>query len=135
MSIKYSYFLCSKVVIEHFPNNEHSKPFKSGYSYDLEYEYYVALLDWLEIEKYYKEVIEPFNLKSHVEIDFWCRECAPGQIDISKITLSSARKNGLFVEAENKTRLTNEKNRAMIIFNLAEKFNCTPIELINKIVK
>ena len=37
-------------------------------------------------------------------------------------------------EIENKLSLTTDKNRALIIFNLSQKFNCTPIEFINKIV-
>jgi hypothetical protein len=55
-------------------------------------------------------------------------------MDISKITLKGAKQKGLFVEIENKLNFTNETNRAMTIYNLAEKYNCTPIEFINKLV-
>ena len=131
-----SFYLCSKAVIEHFIDVEHSKPFKSGYKHDLDDEYYVALLNFDKVEEYFINVIEPFNVKNHNDIiDFWCRECVAGQMDVSKITLKGAKQNGLFVEIEQKLGLTNEKNRAMTIFNLSEKYNCTPIELINKIVK
>lgn len=131
-----TYFLCSKALIEHFPEVEYSKPFKSGYNHDFEDEYYVAILNWPDIEGYWENIINPYNERSKVaDIDFWCRECVPGQMDVSKITLSECRLNGLFVEIEAKIGLTSEKNRAMTIFNLAEKFNCTPIQFINKIVR
>jgi hypothetical protein len=59
----------------------------------------------------------------------------PGIMDVSKITLKGVKENGLFFEIERKIGLTTIKNRAMTINNLSEKFNCTPIEFINKIVK
>lgn len=127
------YFLCSKAVIDHFPEVEHSKPFKSGYDFEKDDNYYVAVLDFKKVDKYYKDVIEPFNEKSNVIIDFWCRECIPGSMDVSKITLAAAKRSGLFVEIENKLNLTAERNKAMTIYNLSKKYNCTPIELINKI--
>jgi len=127
------FFLCSEEVIEAFPNCEHSKSFKSGYDFDCEDNYYVALLDFKKVEFYYKEIIKPKESTEDYN-DFWCIECEPGLMDISKITLSSIKVNGLFVEIERKIGLTKEKNRAMAICNLSEKFNCTPIEFIDKIV-
>lgn len=110
-------------------------PFQSGYSNESEV-YYVAELDFKEVERYYQEVILPYNTKSRVaDIDFWYRECVPGYMDVSKITLKAARLKGLFIEIEAVLGLTNEKNRALTIYNLAQKFGCTPIELINKVVK
>lgn len=129
-----TFFLCSQEVIDAFPECEHSKPFKSGYNFDYEDNYYVALLDFEKVEKYYKENIEPKESTEDYN-DFWCRECEAGQMDVSKITLSAARFHGLFVEIEKQTGLTKENNRAMSIYNLSQKFNCTPIELINKIVR
>lgn len=124
-----AYFLCSYLVIEQFPEVEKSTPFKSGYDFEKDKVYYVAVLDFDAVDKHYKENIEPFdNL-----IEFWCRECVPGSMDVSNITLSAMKKNGIFVEFENKLNLTTERNRAMIIYNLAQKYNCTPIEFINKI--
>jgi thiol-disulfide isomerase/thioredoxin len=111
------YFLCSKEVINAFPEAEHSKPFSSGYDYEKDEKFYVALLDF-----------------DNISDDFWCRECVPCQMDVSKITLKGAKQKGLFVEIEEKINLTNDINRAMTIYNLAEKYNCNPIEFINKIV-
>lgn len=128
-----NYFLCSAAVIEHMKPDEVSKPFKSGYEGDNDL-HYVAVLDFQKVDDYYKTVIESFNEKSNVpDIDFWCRECVHGSMDASRMTLSGAKKLGLFVEIERKTDLTNERNRAMVIYNMAETFGCTPIELINKI--
>ena len=128
------YFLCSKAVVEHFPKMIKSKPFKSGYRFDLD-NYFIAHLPFKEIEKYYNEIIEPYNKKSNVEIDFWCKECTAGSMDVSSITLSGAKRKGLFVEIENKIGLTTMYNRAMVVFNLSQKYNCNPIELISKILK
>jgi hypothetical protein len=119
-----NYFLCSQAVIDHFPNVEHSKPFKSGWMNDND-NYYVAILDFDKVQKHYNELSD--------EIDFWCRECVPGTMDVSKIRLSGAKNHGLFKEIEIKIGLTTERNRAMTIYELSEKFNCTPIEFINKI--
>lgn len=123
------YFLCSKTVIDAFPDIEHSKPFKSGYKFELDEEYYVALLDFEKVEKYYNDDINNNNY-----IDFWCRECVGGTMDVSKITLKGAKNKRLFIEIEEKIGLTTERNQAMTIYNLSEKHNCTPIEFINKIV-
>jgi len=129
------YFLCSKEVIKAFPEMEHSKPFRSGYDFELDEDYYIALLDLDKIEKYYNDNIKPNNDDTNNSyIDFWCRECVPGQMDVSKITLKGAKTKGLFVEIENKIGLTTGRNEAMTIYNLSEKYKCTPIEFINKIV-
>ena len=128
------YILCSQAVIDHFKPTECSKPFRSGYDFDVDDAYYVAKIDVLEAETYYDTVIEPYNEKSRVnDIDFWFRTCNPGSMDDTKVTLKDCRKYGLFRAIEHATSLTNESNRAMVICNLAEKFNCTPIEFINKI--
>lgn len=128
------YLLCSKPVIDIFTPAVYSKPFKSGYDFDKDEFYFVALLDCDAVEKYYNEIVEPFNEKSdEPDIDFWTRECCAGSMDVTKITIKNARKNGLFVEIERKLNLTNEKNRALVIHNLSAKYGLTPIELINKI--
>lgn len=121
-----AFFICSQEVIDAFPDSEHSKPFKSGFENDDD-DNYVALLDFEKVEKYYNQLPED------KQDNFWCKECVAGTMDVSKISISGARKNGLFVEIENKTRLTTERNRAMIVYNLSQKYKCTPIELINKI--
>jgi hypothetical protein len=43
------------------------------------------------------------------------------------------RRNGILSEIAEKIMLTSGKNQAMTINELAEKYVCTPIELINKI--
>ena len=123
-----AYFLCSEKVIKSFPDCEHSKPFKSGFRNDDD-NHYIALLDFNKTEKYYNELSED------EQDEFWCRECVQGTMDVSKITLTAMRKNGIFAEIEMKIGLTTTRNQAMTIRNLSEKFNCSPIELINKIVK
>ena len=128
------YYLCSQAVIEAFPDAERSLPFKSGYDYEPEENYYIAVLDFEVVEKYYNEVIQTNNDSSTEYIDFWCRECVPGQMDVSHITLVGCRIHGLFCEIENKTQLTTERNRAMSVFELSQKYNCNPIAFIKKIV-
>lgn len=129
------YFLGSSEVVRHFPTAERSKPFKSGYSCD-EDDYYIIVLESSSLYSYYEKVIEPYNNNSHVEdLDFWCKPCAPGTHDVSKVTLTGCRENGLFYEIELKTGFTTERNIAMIIYNLSQRYNCTPIELISKISK
>jgi hypothetical protein len=54
-------------------------------------------------------------------------------MDVSKVTISGAKKDGLFVEIEQKIGITSGKNVAMAIQNLSEKYKCNPIEFINKI--
>ena len=127
-----NYYLCSQEVITHLQPSEVSKPFKSGYAHDDD-SYYVALLDEDETEKYYNEVIEPYNEKSRVHCDFWTRPCEPGTMDSSSITLEDCKEFGLFKAIEIALSLSTEKNRALVIGNLAHDFNCTPIEFIDLI--
>jgi hypothetical protein len=131
------YYLCSKAVIEHFPNLERSKPFKSGYEHDKEDEYYIVLTEnFGAISKYYDEVIQPFNQKSTIDdIDFWLRECCASQLDASSITKKECRELGVFVAIERELNLTNERNRAYAIFSISQAYGLTPIEFINKIAQ
>ena len=130
------YFLCSSAVIEHFPYLEKSKPFKSGYSYNYEDLYFViATNDFESIEKYYDEVIKPFNQKSNVaDIDFWLRECCDSQLDAApKGCITKCKAFGIFKAIENVWNLTNEKNRAFAIYKMSEYYGITPIEFVNRI--
>ena len=130
------YFLCSSAVIEHFPNLEKSKPFKSGYSFDYEDLYFViATTDFESIDKYYKEVIEPFNEKSNVaDIDFWLRECCQSLMnDAPKGCIKKCETYGIFIAIENVWNLTNEKNRGFAIFKMSEYYGINPIEFVNRI--
>lgn len=120
------YFLCSKAVIDYFPDVEKSKPFKSGWGFDEEDEYYVAVLDFKAVEVVYNKAASE---------NFWCRECHAGSMEVDKITIAACKRNGLFAEIENKIGLTVERNQAMTIYNLSQKYNCTPIEFINRIAK
>jgi hypothetical protein len=129
------YFLCSKEVIRHFPNLKKSKPFESGYSFDRDEEYFVvATDDYKSIEKYYKNVIEPFNEKSNVDdLDFWLREVCNSQLDdAERGCLSECKSNGIFVAIEHIWMLTNEKNRAYAIYKMSEFYNLNPIQFVNK---
>lgn len=132
MTNNLKYFLCSEDVIKHHPIYKHSKPFKSGYVND-EYVYYVALLDYVECKEFFENLIlcnggDAFH-------NYWVRECIEGNIDVSKITISSLKENGVFKDIEYKVGLTTEKNIAMVIYNLAEKYNITPIQLINRTLR
>ena len=131
MKTELSYFLCSKGVIDNFPNVAHSKPFKSGFYGDDDI-YYVALLCFDEVSAFYeKRMLEDEDW--WIYNNFWCNECVPGLMDVSAITLAGMRRNGILSEIAEKTMLTSGKNQAMTINELAEKYVCTPIELINKI--
>jgi len=130
--VKCEYYLCSEVVNSLFKPFEASKPFQSGYDFDKRRFYYVAWLNFEEVEKYYNEVVKPHNDRSDNQIDYWCRECSGGTMEVSKISMKSAKKNGLFVEIENKIGLTNSENRAYTIKELSNRYGCTPVELINK---
>lgn len=126
IELKCEYYLCSKSVVEKFKPIEVSKPFKSGYEYDQEDEYFVAWLNFEEVEKFYKENEDDLH-------DFFCNECVSGQMDVSKISIKNAKKVGFWVEIENKLNLTLDKNRAMIICNMAQEKGITLVELINKL--
>lgn len=124
---KQNYFLCSKELVDVIKPEEVSKPFKSGYHWD-DSLFYVALLDFDNV----KEVYEVGQIGYD---DFWCRECVSGTMDVSSITINGIKKLGLMAEIEIKTGLTTEKNIAMCIKNLSERFDCTPIQFINKIAE
>lgn len=130
------YFLCSYSVIEHFPDCVRSIPFKSGYDFDVNDKYYIlATADFEKYEKYYNEVIQPFNEKSNVDdIDFWLRECCTSQLDNApKGCLTKCKTYGIFKAIENIYGLTNEKNRAFAIFKMAEYYGIDPIEFIGRV--
>lgn len=124
-----TYFICSKKVIDFANPNMVSKSFKSGYEYDKNDTYFVAVLDFELCETHYNK------LTTDEQDDFWLQEIVLGTMDVSKITIKELRKNGVFLEIERKIGLTTTKNRAMILGNLSQKFNYNPIELINKIYK
>lgn len=130
IQLKCEYYLCSKSVVDLFKPFEVSNPFKSGYM-DNENEYFVAWLNFEEVDRYYQANEEKI-LNSHD--DFFCRECIPGQLDVSKMKIKDINKNGLFYEIWQKFDLSQPKNIAMVIRNLADRENCTPVEFINKIV-
>ncbi len=124
-----TYFLCSKQVVEIFKPSDASKPFKSGWTIDKDEDFFVAVLDYDAVRKYYDEVIEPQD----DAIDFWAGECCEGTMDISKITIAGCKRYGLFVEIERVLNLTAVRNQAMVIKNLSMKYGVTPVEFINKI--
>lgn len=121
-----NYFFCSKSMIDFVKPAKISKQFKSGFYKD-DNLYYVAVLNFDEVQAKYNQLSED------EQSDIMCRECVGGTMDVSSITLSGCRKNGLLFEISTKIGLTSEKNQAMTIKNLSERFNCTPIEFINKI--
>lgn len=132
-----AFFLCSEAVIEHFPNFEKSKPFKSGYDLDDDNYYIISTEHYKALLKYYDEVIEPFNEKSTVEdIDFWFRPCEQSFLsDCPKGAITRCRTVGVFRAIESFWNLTNESNRAFAIFKMAEYYGMNPIEFINRVVR
>jgi hypothetical protein len=124
---KLNYYLCSKSVVDFAQPTEVSKMFRSGYFHDESCQYFVAVIDFLKVKKHYNTLTED------EQSEFWCQECVSGTMDVSKISISAAKKTGLFVEIENKIGLTTERNRAMTIKNLSERFNCPPVEFINRL--
>jgi hypothetical protein len=128
--LKCEYYLCSKSVVELFKPFEVSKPFKSGYTDDND-DYYVAWLNFDEVDRYYKANEEKILISDD---EFHCHQCIPGQMDVSEMKIRHIKKNGLFMEVNNNFDLCLYKNIAMVIRNLADRENCTPVEFINKIV-
>lgn len=128
VELKCEYYLCTNSIVDKFKPFEVSKPFKD-YVGDDETEYFIAWLNFEEVEKYYKENEAKIDDSG---IEFWCRECIPGTMDVSNISMRQAKKIGLFLEIEEKLSLTVERNRAMTIYNLSQKYNCTPVQLIDK---
>ena len=122
-----TYFICSKKVVDFAKPTEVSKSFKSGYCKDDD-ENYIAVLDFETCEFHYNQ------LSDDEQDCFWLQELVYGTMDVSKITLKGLKENGVLLEIERIIGLTTTRNRAMTLNNLSEKFNCTPIELINKIV-
>jgi len=122
------YFLCSQSVIGIMNPVEVSEPFKSGYDYDKEDNYFIAVLDFEKVEEQYNKLPE------EQQDYFWCRELVPGTMDVSNMTIEGIKRNGLFNEIERKTGLTTERNQAMAIHNLSKKYNCSPITFIGRIV-
>ena len=125
---KCEYYLCTKSVVEQFKPFEVSKPFKSGFEYDTD-GYYVAWLNFAEVEAFYKEFEEELD---NSMVEFWCNELVPGTMDVSKISMKSANKNGLFLEISIKLNLMATRNQAMTIYNLSQKYGCNTVQLINK---
>lgn len=126
------YFICSKAVVELFPECEKSNPIKTGYKYDEPV--FVAVLDFKKVEAAYDSIHDEDD-NGHCNGDFWCWSLVAGQMDVSKLTLKGIKERGLFLEIENKIGLTSTKNRAMTIHELAEKFGMNPIEFANSIAK
>jgi len=122
------YYLCGKEVIKQFKPFHVSKSFKSGFEND-ENLYFVAWLNFAEVEKYYKQFVEP---NDDYDCDFWLKECTPGTMDSDKISMRNAKEVGLFKEIIEKLNISTEYNQAMTICNLAKRFACTPVQLIDK---
>lgn len=123
--MKKNYFLCSEAVIDIIKPEEYSLPFKSGYEFDKDHNYYIAVLNFEEIEDKAQNALRGND-------DFWLQELVPGLMDVSDFTLKGIKENGLFSEIESNLGLTATRNQAMTIYNLAERYSQTPIEFINE---
>lgn len=123
--MKKDYFLCSEAVIDIIKPEEYSLPFKSGYEFDKDDNYYIAVLNFEEIEDKAQNALRGND-------DFWLKELVPGLMDVSDLTLKGIKENGLFSEIESNLGLTATRNQAMTIYNLAKQYSQTPIEFINE---
>jgi hypothetical protein len=123
------FHLCGKDVVDFFKPFYVSKLFKSGFQFETNDEYYIAWINFEEIEKQYNEVILP---NENSNFNFWSRECVPGTMNHSKISMRNAKKIGLLLEISQKIDITSQRNQAMTICNLSEKYGCNPVQLINK---
>ena len=98
-----NYFLCSKKVVDFAKPENISKPFKSGWKCDKNSEYFIAILNFQEIENHYNQ------LSKKEQDNFWCQEIVDGTMDVSKIKLKNLKENGIFFEIENVIGLTTIK--------------------------
>lgn len=120
-----SYFLCSENVIKSFPKAKKSRPFKSGYDYDKDDNYYIVLIDFKEVESFYN--------KNYDLLDFWVRECIDSLVDISCFEKGRLTNANLFSEIQNQLELTTETNVAYTLFKLSESEGVNPIDFINNL--
>ena len=91
---------------------------------------FVAMLNFEECETYFQSLSEEYSGP-----EFWLRECVPGSMDVSEITIRKARSKGLFNVIKKYLDLTQTNNLAMIIRNVADREGLSPVELFNKIDK
>lgn len=129
VELKCAFHFCGKAVVDFLKPFYVSKPFKSGFQFETNDNYYVVWLNFEEIEKHYNEVILP---DENLDVDFWSRECVPGTMNHSKISMRNAKKIGLLLEISQKIDITSQRNQAMTICNLSEKYGCNPVQLINR---
>lgn len=129
VELKCEFHFCGKDVVNFLKPFYVSKPFKSGFEFETNDTHYVAWVNFEEIEKHYNEVILP---DENSDLDFWSRECVPGTMDHSKISMRNAKKIGLLLEISQKIDITSQRNQAMTICNLAHRHDCNPVQLINK---
>lgn len=135
-----NYYLCSQEVVAAFPELEKSKPFKSGYDYDRDKDYYVVIVDeekdWPKIELHYASgaafegfwiwCIEPSQLKLK-------EESVDDDFEEDEITLEDCKSLGVFCAIEQYVGVTKENNIAYAFYLLAEKYDTTPIGFANQL--
>lgn len=139
-----NYYYVSEDVIVAFPDLEKSKPFKSGYDFDKDCNYYIAKInDFSEIEEFYNngESLDNFFayelVDSHVDLkytDFY-EDTDDGvgfdvviEFDFEEIE----NHNGVLSAIEETLSLTKEQNIAYVFWKLSNKHNINPIEMANK---
>lgn len=122
------YYICSKKVIEVFPDAERSKGFKTGYKFDKE-PVFIAVLDFDKVKSAYN------RLNEVDQYEFFCQEIFEGNIasQSGRCSLREAKKDGLFLHIERKTSLTKDLNRAYIIYDMCKRYGLNPIEFANKL--
>ena len=126
--VKRDFYLCSKEVVKRMKLKVVSKPVIWE-----EKEVFIALINFDELEKHHDNSIKYIYDATGEWVDFWANECVPGYIDVKKITMRSIKKNGLFQSLWHHTNLSNSRNLAMAIQNIAEREGINPFELFNKL--
>lgn len=135
------FYVCSEAVVKAFPELVKSNPFKSGYDYDKDKNYYIVIVpDFEPIESYYN-TLNPS--------DFWIYEIVDSQIILGEsqsgededvdeffedpISVDECKKMGLFSAIQYYVGVTKEQNIAYAIFKICERDGLDPIEFANKL--
>lgn len=133
MAIK-EYYICSEDVVKHMKPTEVSLPVIMYPGDDVfEDKVYVAVLDFPAVQAKYKELgDDDFHLLNE-DIDFWCEQLVPGQMNVNGICMDMFEKESPWEVILDQLGLSKMNNRAMTMCNLMERERMDPIEFWNKI--
>jgi hypothetical protein len=114
------YLMCSEHVVKHFKPEKCSKPRMFG-----DEKYYVAFLDFDEIEEWYE------NLEELDSYFVFAQEITSGTMDVSNISKNKVKNNNIFDLIYRELNLSTHKNLALSIGSIADNLGMNPIELFN----